>query len=69
MSAVMKLKDELISRTVIMAVVFAAPVPFVTFTSEQAGVYMMLAGMAVGGGYLKTVQNMVKAKTVAKAGD
>lgn len=58
----MKLKDELISRTVIMAVAFTVPLFFVQLSATNAQVYMVLAGMAVGGGYVKSVQNMVKSK-------
>lgn len=57
-----KLLDELVSRTVIMAVLFAIPTFFVTFTPENAKIYLGLAGMAVGGGYLKTIQNALKSK-------
>jgi len=58
----MKLKDELISRTVIMAVASMVPLFFWNPSPTQAQVYTVLAGMAVGGGYLKTAQNAMKHK-------
>jgi len=58
----MKLMDELISRTVLMAVLYTIPLFFWNPSPTQAQVYTVLAGMGVGGGYLKTVQNALKAK-------
>jgi len=62
----MKLKDELISRTVIMAVLFSIPLIFVTIPPSNVEAYIIIAGMAVGGGYLKTAQNVLKAKYESK---
>lgn len=62
MTGFMKLKDELISRTVIMSVVFAVPLMTSWIPPENLTAYLVVAGMAIGGGYVKTVQNMVKKK-------
>jgi len=62
MTGKMKLKDELISRTVIMSIVFAAPLLTNLIPPANLSSYVILAGLAIGGGYVKSVQNMVKKK-------
>jgi hypothetical protein len=62
----MKLMDELVSRTVIMAVVFAVPLFFVQLGGNEKA-YIVLASMAVGGGYVKSIQNTFKSVAKEKA--
>jgi len=57
-----KLFDELVSRSTFLALAFLTPLFFVDLSAENSKAYIVLAGLSLGTGIAKTVQNTVKAR-------
>ena len=55
-----KLFDELVSRSVFMSLLFMIPLFLVDLSPENSKAYIVLAGLSIGTGIAKTVQNAIK---------
>ena len=58
-----KLFDETVSRTTIFGVLLIIPLFFKAVPAENVPIYLSISGAIVGGGYIKTIMNGVKART------